>query len=175
MRNEVFTRRGGAVLRHCDPARLPGPLQQALYRFADFNAGRYSSRNAAFQAPVARLAGQSSTLDGDLLRYKDGQPRRRAPARPWRPCWRSPAALGLPAPRSSRDLRLEKTAAFAQIAALPGSSPWPTAAAGQPAPRELPRIDLNSPKIQRKLTTAWFAERVDARYRTCLGARPSSA
>jgi hypothetical protein len=32
----------------------------------------------------------------------------------------------------------------------------------------MPRIRLQSAKITRKLTTEWFANRVDQRYRACL-------
>ena len=38
----------------------------------------------------------------------------------------------------------------------------------------MPQIDLKSPKISRKLTTEWFARRVEGRYRSCL-ARSSRA
>ena len=35
--------------------------------------------------------------------------------------------------------------------------------AGKPMPRQaMPQIDLKSPKITRKLTTEWFARRVEA-------------
>lgn len=41
--------------------------------------------------------------------------------------------------------------------------------AGKPMPRQaMPQIDLKSPKITRKLTTEWFANRVNERYRGCL-------
>ncbi|HET7160466.1 MAG TPA: DUF1615 family protein, partial [Burkholderiales bacterium] len=40
---------------------------------------------------------------------------------------------------------------------------------GTAAPRAvLPRIALQSPKITRKLTTEWFAQRVDERYKRCM-------
>ncbi|MFQ5664778.1 MAG: DUF1615 family protein [Terriglobia bacterium] len=51
--------------------------QAVLYTSADFNAGEFSSRNAAFQEMAARVTGKPQVLDGDLLWYKDGEPTQR--------------------------------------------------------------------------------------------------
>jgi hypothetical protein len=41
--------------------------------------------------------------------------------------------------------------------------------AGGPLARaRVPQIDLKSPKITRKLTTAWFADRVNQRWKQCM-------
>ena len=58
---------------------------------------------------------------------------------------------------------LERTALYERVFALAEKME------GRALPRAVvPRIDLKSPKIKRKLTTDWFAHRVDERHRRCL-------
>jgi hypothetical protein len=146
----------------------PAPYTRQLYRFADYNAGRYASRNAAFQNAVAQASGIPLDLDGDLLRYENGQPARdpgstelatRVLARRIDSTTRNPA----------RSVCGKRSRAFDQTQALsPRSSRWPTTASGKPVPRAIvPHISLRSPKITRQLTTEWFADRVDRRYQDC--------
>ncbi|MDH4249540.1 MAG: DUF1615 domain-containing protein, partial [Deltaproteobacteria bacterium] len=54
------------------------PVEEAIqYTTADYNAGEFSSRNAAFQARVSEMSRHKLTLDGDLLLYDGDQPRQR--------------------------------------------------------------------------------------------------
>ncbi|PKO89598.1 MAG: DUF1615 domain-containing protein [Betaproteobacteria bacterium HGW-Betaproteobacteria-12] len=168
VRDEVFTRRGGVYFGSAILLDYAVPYDQIVYRFADFNAGRYSSRNAAFQAALGRVAGKPLVLDGDLLRYEDGQVSTVASSI-------EDAALELAdqlqmsRPQIRRDLLLEKTAAFGSSPLFQRVFALAEQSAGKPLPRQaMPHIDLKSPKISRKLTTEWFARRVDNRYRGCL-------
>ena len=73
-----------------------------------------------------------------------------------------------------RDLLLEKTAAFSDSPVYTRLFALAEQRAGRPLTRQvMPQIDLKSPKITRKLTTEWFAQRVEGRFRTCLGRNSS--
>jgi hypothetical protein len=168
VRDEVFTRRGGVYFGSAILLDYEVPYDQIVYRFADFNSGRYSSRNAAFQLALGKLTGKPLAPDGDLLRYENGQP---APV----PSSVEEAALGIARqldmsrPQIRRDLLLEKSPAFSK-SPLFNRVFEQAEKGGKPLPRQaLPQIDLKSPKISRKLTTEWFARKVEGRYRTCLG------
>lgn len=170
IRREVFSRRGGMYFGIAHLLGYPVNYPRQLYRFADFNAGWYASRNAAFQRVVTDLTGITLALDGDVILYGsyDAGSTEKA-VRTLGP------KLGMSEREIRRDLELgdkpefTKSELYTKVFALAERS------AGKPMPRAmLPGITLHSPKITRQLTTAWFAQRVDERYQRCLGRAPKN-
>ncbi|TAH51512.1 MAG: DUF1615 family protein [Betaproteobacteria bacterium] len=169
LRDAVFTRRGGVYFGIAHLLDYPAPYRDPLYRFADFNAGHYSSRNAAFQQAVAQLSGRKLVLDGDLLSYVNGVPSA-ATSSTQRAVFDLARRLGLSRDEIQAGLRQEKDESFYRSKVYQRVFALADAAAGRPVAREaMPRIDLKSPKIRSKITTAWFAERVKMRYGHCMG------
>ncbi|MBK9360550.1 MAG: DUF1615 domain-containing protein [Rubrivivax sp.] len=165
VRREVFTRRGGLYFGTAHLLAYEAPYRQPIYRFADFNAGRWASRNAAFQQALGVASGLSLALDGDLLpRASD------APAGETERAARTLAArLGLTEAAIRRDLAQGDDAGFERSALYERVFAYAEKLERKTLPRAvLPRIDLHSPKLTRRLTTEWFARRVDERHRRCL-------
>jgi hypothetical protein len=167
VRHEVFTRRGGLYFGIAHLLAYPANYDQHLYRFADFNAGRWASRNAAFQQAVSRLAGIPLALDGDLLRQgvRSDDP----PGPTERAVRALGASLGLDDAAIRQALAQGKTHAFERTPLYRRVFELADRAGATAAPRAvLPQIDLSGPKISRKLTTAWFAHRVNERMQRCM-------
>ncbi|MCE0464576.1 DUF1615 domain-containing protein [Pseudomonas uvaldensis] len=164
IRREVFSRRGGMYFGIAHLLGYPVSYTEPLYRFADFNAGWYASRNAAFQHAVSRASGITLALDGDLIRHDSIMPGSTELA--VRTLGKS---LGMRNPTIRDQLELGDTLAFEDSKLYKRVFELAEKAEGKPLPRAvLPGIVLKSPKITRKLTTAWFAKRVDERYQRCV-------
>ncbi|WP_279484150.1 DUF1615 domain-containing protein [Aeromonas dhakensis] len=164
IRHEVFTRRGGIWFGTKHIFGYPADYPDTLYRFADFNAGWYASRNAAFQAAVSRLSGKTLALDGDLIRYDSELPGKTELA-----VHAIAGQLSMSKQAIHQSLKLGDTAEFGQSDLYHRVFTLADQKAGKRLPRAiLPGIQLKSPKIIRNLTTAWFAKRVDEREQRCV-------
>ncbi len=142
----------------------PSHYERQLYRFADFNAGWYASRNAAFQNALSRASGVNLALDGDLI-----APGAILPGTTEKAARRVGEQLGLRNPSIRAQLEKGDSLDFEETRLYSGVYALAQGKAGKPLPRaQLPGIELKSPKITRKLTTAWFANRVDERYQRCM-------
>ena len=172
VRESLYTRPGGVYYGTARLLYFPAGYDDMIYRFADYNAGLYTSRNAALQSQVAFLTGKTLVLDGDLLSYdKNGSPRDDDT--------QSLRALQLFAerfapqlsPRQLRqDLLAEKTLAFEDTATYRAVKSAVAQRSGAPAVYAiLPEVAISSPKFSGTRSTAWFAHSVQRRYESCLG------
>ena len=161
--DELFTRRGSLYFGIAHLLAYQAPYNSYLYRFADYNAGQYASRNAAFQKAVALASGRPLVADGALL------PRERhAAGETEQTLLTISDRLRLSAAEIHQELesgdteRFEQSPLYHRVLALAEQQ------AGRPLPRaHVPDIQLAGPKITRRLTTQWYAQRVDARFRLC--------
>lgn len=164
IRHELFTRRGGVYFGIAHLLDYAAPYDRMIYRFADFNAGRYASRNAAFQNAVSVASGIALAADGALVRHDSSdigatELAVRALAR----------QLDLSDSQIHRALEQGDGIGFGQTSLYQRVLTRADQIARRTLPRAaIPQIDLKSPKITRKLTTEWYANRVDGRYQRCL-------
>ena len=165
LRDELFSRRGGLYFGVAHLLNYPAQYDMMKFRFADFNSGRYASRNAAFQVIVSKIAHQRLDLDGDLLSYKDGKP---AESDLEKSLWKLQVQLQMTKEDISRDLNLEKSKDFEETVLYKSIYQLAKLKHINVQYAAVPSIKLHSPKITRKLTTAWFAEKVGGRYESCL-------
>jgi len=162
---EVFTRRGSLYFGVAHLLAYPAPYDRYLYRFADYNAGQYSSRNAAFQAAVSAASGIALDPDGALVPHESGA----APGSTELAVRSLAQRLELDEAAIHAALEQERSESFAHTALYRKVFELAERARGRPLPRALlPRIRLEGPKIRRNLTTEWYARRVDERFRRCL-------
>ena len=171
VRDRLYTRRGGMAYGLRQLLNYETGYDRKVYRFADYNAGRYASRNAAFQSIAGTLSGTSLAHDGDLLAYGgNGKPS----GRPGNTelavrAIIAKAAIPLKPEDIRRDLAPEKSAKFTATETFKAVRDLYQHVTGKAAPfAMLPDIKLKSEKIASRMTTAIFAERVNARYRRCM-------
>lgn len=172
VRDLLYTRAGGVRYGAARLFAHDAPYEDPKYRFADYNAGLYASRNAAFQTHLAAVTGLTVKPDGDLLLYTDGgRPRAEQEGQTMTAlrAWRTQFAPDLTDADLVRDARREKEASFEETDTWTGVRATYRAKLGRaPAYARVPDLSLDSPKITKPRTTAWFAESVDRRYEDCL-------
>jgi hypothetical protein len=164
--DELFTRRGSVYFGIAHLLAYRAPYDRYLYRFADYNAGQFSSRNAAFQQALSATARVPLAADGALLprdatAFSTGNTESAARALGERlELSRNDIHAALEQGRSEE---FEGSALYRRTFALADQM------SSHSLPRAVvPQIQLEGPKLSRQLTTAWYARRVDERFTRCL-------
>ena len=171
LRDDLYTEYGGLYYGIHRLMMYPANYDKPIYRFADYNSGMYSSRNAAFQKMIKKSSGIDLDLDGDLLSYdKNGNPRAATTTT-------EKALLNLfvqnnvlITPRQLRnDLEKEKAKGFEKTQTYAAVSKLYTEKTQKdPIYAIMPEVVISGPKLSRDYNTNWYASRVNGRYDTCM-------
>ncbi|ELA08870.1 hypothetical protein MOMA_00620 [Moraxella macacae 0408225] len=171
LRQDLYSQYGGLYYGIHRLMHYKADYQNPLYRFADYNAGMYSSRNAGFQKMLSELSQHNLDFDGDLLIYKSGANISNALSQ-------SEKALQAMAeqgflqltPRQIRnDLTKEKSQKFAdtEIYHTIGSL-YKMKTGKDPIGEMMPEVVISGVKLSKDYNTKWYANNVKRRYQACL-------
>ncbi|MEB6666139.1 DUF1615 domain-containing protein [Acinetobacter vivianii] len=171
LRNDLYTQYGGLYYGIHRLMEYSTDYDKAIYRFADYNSGMYSSRNAAFQKMLEVIQDKDLDLDGDLLLYnKDGNPQSALSQSEKEIIAAFTSNRILVTPRQIRaDLKKEKERKFEDTQTyLAVQKLYQTKTNKEPIYAIMPEVIISGPKLSRDYNTNWFASRVNGRYETCM-------
>lgn len=170
LRQDLYTQFGGLYYGIHRLMLYQADYDQPIYRFADYNSGMYSSRNAAFQQRISTLTGEKLDIDGDLLLYKDGDPIiRKSQTEKVLVTLLAKADKPLNERQIRSDLKKEKSKSFEETATYRTINEMFTKKTGRkPSYAIMPKVVISGPKLSQDYNTNWFATRVDKRYQTCM-------
>ena len=171
LRNDLYTQYGGLYYGIHRLMEYPANYDEAIYRFADYNSGMYSSRNAAFQKMLGALTEAEISLDGDLLLYnKDGDVRSTQSQTEKELIAVFAQNNILVTPRQIRaDLKKEKEKKFEDTQTyLAVQKLYQKKTNKEPMYAVMPQVVISGPKLSRDYNTNWFASRVNGRYEQCM-------
>lgn len=171
LRNDLYTQYGGLYYGIHRLMEYPANYDEAIYRFADYNSGMYSSRNAAFQKMLGALTEAEISLDGDLLLYnKDGDVRSTQSQTEKELIAVFAQNNVLVTPRQIRsDLKKEKEKKFEDTQTyLAVQKLYQKKTNKEPMYAVMPQVVISGPKLSRDYNTNWFASRVNGRYEQCM-------
>ena len=168
VRDRLYTIDGGVLAGTIRLIEFEASYKDLLYRFADYNAGFYTSRNAAFQKLLTDLSGKPLALDGDLLAYdNDGDPSPTDSAT-LTAALSLRASLDLSERSIRRDFLQEKERDFEETSTWRRArQKWQERFGAEPQYALMPKVTLDSPKITGNKTTDWFAKNTKRRYWAC--------
>lgn len=172
IRDDLYTQYGGLYYGIHRLMMYPADYDKAIYRFADYNSGMYSSRNASVQKAIAKLSGEKIALDGDLLAYdKDGDvlSDTTETETALKQIFADHAVL-ISDSQIRQDLRKEKEQGFEDTETYQQVKRLYKEQVKQELPYAvMPEVVISGPKLSRDYNTNWYASRVNQRYTRCIG------
>jgi len=171
LRTDLYSQYGGLYYGIHRLMMYPADYDKPIYRFADYNSGMYSSRNAAFQKMMNALTENQLSLDGDLLSYnKDGSPKTTQSLSERELTLIFAKNNILITPRQLRsDLKQEKDKDFEDSLTYKAITKlYSDKTQAEPIYAIMPEVIITGPKLSRDYNTNWFASRVNSRYETCM-------
>lgn len=171
LRDDLYTQYGGLYYGIHRLMLYQANYSKPLYRFADYNSGIYSSRNASFQQALTKLTKMKLSLDGDLLLYDKNENvlSDRSQSELAIQHLFTEHAIQLSPKQIRSDLKQEKTVDFEKTQTYKEVQILYKQKFGRALVYAImPEVVISGPKLSKNYNTNWYASKVNNRYLSCM-------